>query len=263
MTRNEAAFAAKETAEPAALMRSALEFHMAERYDMARDLYGQVIALNPTDAVAWHHLGLIEHVAGHHAAAVELIGRAIAFRPDYAQAYANLIAVFRAARQFDKAMENAKKAVALDPRFAPAHSNLGNVLEDKGDLEAALAAYLEACRLDPFFVEAHTNTADLLRKLGRHESALKVCEAISAKRPEAAHPYFCAGNILREIMRPTPRSPPIGRPSPCVPASPRPIATSATFSSFAVPRRRHRRLPTGDRSETRHGGGALQPWRSL
>ncbi|MGB7367561.1 MAG: tetratricopeptide repeat protein, partial [Methylovirgula sp.] len=204
MTRNEAALAATEDAEPlpAALMRSALEFHLAERYEMARDLYAKVLKQDPANAVALHHLGLIEHVGGRHAAAAEWIGKAIACKPDYAQAYANLTAVLRAARQFDNAIESAKQAIALDPGFAAAHSNLGNVLEDKGDPEAALAAYLEACRLDPYFVEAHTNAADLMRKLGRCETGLRICEAISAKRPDAAIVHFCAGNLLRELLRP-------------------------------------------------------------
>ncbi len=204
MTRNEAALAATENAEPSvtALTRSALEFHIAERYEIARDLYAQVLAQDPGNAVAWHHIGLIEHVSGNHAAAAECIDKAVACKPDYAQAYANLTAVLRAAWRFDAAIESAKKAIALDPSFAPAHSNLGNVLEDKGDLEAALAAYLESCRLDPFFVQGHTNAADVLRKLGRHAAGLKVCEAISTKRPDAATPYFCAGNILRDLLRP-------------------------------------------------------------
>ncbi len=100
MTRNEAALAATENAEPspAALMRSALEFHLAERYEMARDLYVKVLEQDPANAVALHHLGLIEHLGGRHAQAAEWIRKAIACKPDYARAYANLTAVFRAAR---------------------------------------------------------------------------------------------------------------------------------------------------------------------
>ncbi|HLH10430.1 MAG TPA: tetratricopeptide repeat protein [Methylovirgula sp.] len=200
MTRNEAALAARDI-DPAALMRNALEFHLAERYDMARELYQELLTLEPTNAVAWHHLGLIEHAAGHHARAAELISRAVAFRPDYAEAYANLTAVLRTARQLDQALEAARKAIALNPNFAPAHSNLGNILEDRGELELALAAYLEACRLDPYFVEAHTNAAEILRKLKRHAEGLELCAAISAKRPEAAMPHFCAGNLRRDLLQ--------------------------------------------------------------
>ena len=31
--------------------------------------------------------------------------------------------------------------------------------------------------------------------------ALAICDAIVDKRPDAARPYFCAGNILREVLR--------------------------------------------------------------
>ncbi|MGB8278336.1 MAG: tetratricopeptide repeat protein [Methylovirgula sp.] len=183
------------------LMHGALEFHAAGHFDMARDLYLQVLAAEPDNAVAWHHLGLIAHVGGDHAAAADHVGKAIAFKPDYVQAFSNLAAIHRAMRNFTAAAASAEQAIALDPHFAPAHSNLGNVREDQGDFEGALAAYREAYRRDPHFVEAHTNAAELLRKLKRHEEGLAICDAIVDKRPDAARPYFCAGNILRELLR--------------------------------------------------------------
>ena len=184
------------------LLRGALEFHAAGHFDMAGDFYLKVIATDPNNAVAWHHLGLIAHVRGDHVAAAEHVGKAIAFKPDYVQAFSNLAAIQRAMRDFEAAAVSAKQAIALDPNFAPAHSNLGNVCEDQGDFEAALAAYREACRCDPHFIEAHANAADLLRKLKRHEEGLVICDAIVGKRPDAAKPYFCAGNLLRELLRP-------------------------------------------------------------
>lgn len=184
------------------LMRGALEFHAAGHFDMAGDLYRQVLAAEPDNAVAWHHLGLILHVGGDHRGAADYVEKAIGFQSDYVQAFSNLAAIYRAMRNFTAAAASAEKAIALDPHFAPAHSNLGNVHEDQGDFEEALAAYRDAIRCDPHFVEVHTNAADLLRRLKRHEEGLAICDAIADKRPDAARPYFCAGNILRELLRP-------------------------------------------------------------
>ena len=206
MTRT-AGFAA-ETASaatefsPTELLHGALEFHAAGRFDMAADLYTQVLAAEPDNAIAWHHLGLIAHVSGDHATAADHVGTAISFKPDYVQAFSNLAAIHRAMRNFTAAATSAEQAIALDPHFAPAHSNLGNAHEDQGNFEEALAAYRDAIRCDPHFVEAHTNAADLLRRLKRHEEGLEICDAIVEKRPDAAKPYFCAGNLLRELLRP-------------------------------------------------------------
>ncbi|HEY5225617.1 MAG TPA: tetratricopeptide repeat protein, partial [Methylovirgula sp.] len=183
------------------LLRGALEFHAAGNFAMARTLYLRVLAAEPENAGAWHHLGLIAHIDADHAAAAEHVGKAITLKPDYVQAHSNLAAILRATGNFAAAAASAETAIGLDPDFAAAHSNLGNVREDQGDVEAALAAYREACRLDPHFVEAHANAADLLRTLKRYDEALSICDAIVDKRPDAARPYFCAGNILRELLR--------------------------------------------------------------
>jgi tetratricopeptide (TPR) repeat protein len=233
MMRSEAPLAATENAEPSitVLMRSALEFHIAERYEMARDLYTQVLAQDPPMPSP----GII---SGSSNMSAEIMrpppNASVACKPDYAQAYANLIAVFRAARQFDAAIESGEKAIALDPSFAAAHSNLGNVFEDKGDLEAALAAYLEACRLDLFLSRAipmppiSCASSDATRRGSR--SARRFRPNGRTPPPRISAPAIsCATFCVR--MR---RRPPTAKRSRCASITPRSIATSAIFSSIAA-----------------------------
>src|SRR6185437_2164485 len=66
------------------LLRSALEFHAAGNFARARELYLRVIDVEPENAGAWHHLGLIAHVHADHAAAASHVQKAIALKPDYA-----------------------------------------------------------------------------------------------------------------------------------------------------------------------------------
>ncbi|HTJ02506.1 MAG TPA: tetratricopeptide repeat protein, partial [Methylovirgula sp.] len=203
MTKHENS--AAQTTEPefsaGELLNGALEFHAAGHLDMARDLYNSVLAREPEQAIALHHLGLIAHARGDQASAADYIRRAVTKQPDYASAHSNLAAVYRLTGDFAAAIESAQAAIGCDPKFAAAYSNLGNIYEDRGEFELALATYRDACRIDPHFVEAHANAADLLRRLKRHEEGLVICDAIVEKRPEAARPYFCAGNILRELLR--------------------------------------------------------------
>jgi tetratricopeptide (TPR) repeat protein len=110
-------------------------------YGKAVDLYDRLLALDPTDAAAWHHRGY----------ALRRLGR-------YEEA---LVA-------FDRELE-------LAPVNTEAiHSNRGYCLQGLGRYEEAIAAFDEVLQINPRHVKALTSRGLCLAALGRYRDAL-VC----------------------------------------------------------------------------------------
>jgi Flp pilus assembly protein TadD len=72
------------------LFGDAVQHHEARRLTDAERLYRQVLAANPRHADSLHLLGVIGGQTGRHDLAVDMIGRAIAINPREAAYHANL-----------------------------------------------------------------------------------------------------------------------------------------------------------------------------
>jgi predicted O-linked N-acetylglucosamine transferase (SPINDLY family) len=138
-------------------LRIALEHHRAGRLAEAEASYRQILGVRPDHVEAWHFLGVIAHQRGRHDIAVELIGRAIALDPQNAAAHCNLGEAYRALGRLEEAVVSLRRAVELDPGSPVAHNNLGIALAEQRRLSEAIASYRTAILLQPAFPEAHNN----------------------------------------------------------------------------------------------------------
>src|SRR5580693_1851569 len=91
----------------------ALQRHRAGRLADAEALYRQILAAQPNHADALHLLGLIAHHAGRDDVAADLIGRAIALNPANSAAHCNLGEAFRANGRFEEASAAYRRALEL------------------------------------------------------------------------------------------------------------------------------------------------------
>jgi protein O-GlcNAc transferase len=134
-----------------------LQHHRAGRLAEAEVCYRQILAVQPSQAGALHHLGIIAHQTGQHERAVEWIGQAIVLAPDNAAGYSNLGEACRMLDRLDEAVAAYRQAVQLAPHFAEARSNLGIALARQGRVEEAVGAWRQALALRPDYAEAHSN----------------------------------------------------------------------------------------------------------
>jgi predicted O-linked N-acetylglucosamine transferase (SPINDLY family) len=204
-------------------MRQALGHHRAGRLAEAETIYRQVLAEAPDHADALHLLGVVALQAGQAELAIDLIGRAVAIepraadyhvhlgeayrrlgrwedavaslrrsvelRPDDAAAYNNLGVTLDQAGRSDEAIAAYQRALAIAPDDAWTHANLGNAWNSEGRLDEALAAYQQALRLDPGLAEIHSNLGTVLQELGRTAEAVTAYERALELKPE--HPQAC------------------------------------------------------------------------
>ena len=148
-------------------IQTALALHRAGHVSQAEAAYAALLAVNPSDPMATHYLGLAAHQNGNRSRALALI----------------------------------RRSVELSPRVADFHCNLGVVLRDMGELEQAAAALCEAVKLRPRYPEALSNLGDVLRMQGRAADAEAVLrQAVNLKpSPEAANNL---GLALLDLKKP-------------------------------------------------------------
>jgi len=170
----------------------ALQHHQAGRLADAGTLYEQILAVQPGNAGALHHLGIIAHQLGQHDRAAELIGRSIAVHPNDPAAHSNLGEIHRALGRFDEAILSYRRALQLQPNDVEALNNWGIALRALGRFEESAAMYRRALEIKPEYPEILNNLGNTLRDLEELDAA-----ATSFRRALQLHPeYLDAFNNL-------------------------------------------------------------------
>ena len=82
----------------------AVQHHNAGDLPKAEGVYQQILQTEPNQPVALHLLGVIAYQVGKYDIAVELIGKALAVNPDFAEAHSNLGLALQEQGKLDEAM---------------------------------------------------------------------------------------------------------------------------------------------------------------
>ena len=171
------------------------------RREEAIRLLARVVQLQPNNAEAHSDFGSALREVGRFDEAAAALSRAVALKPGMAMAHANLANVYRDLGRFDEAIEGFHRAIQIKPDYAAAYSNLGNALCDKSRFEDAAAAYRRAIQLDPGFAPAHSNLGVALERLGRSEEAAAAFQRAIDLAPDYAEAYSNLGRSLESLNR--------------------------------------------------------------
>lgn len=152
----------------------AVQHHQAGRLPHAKQIYQQILAVQPKHADALHLLGVIASQSGQFQLAIETIEQAIALNGGEAAYHNNLGNALKGARKFDKAIGSYRRALELKPDLADAYYNLGNSLTQLRRFDEAIASFQSALKLRPNWAEAHCNLGNVLEDHGNLAEAI-VC----------------------------------------------------------------------------------------
>ena len=186
---------------PSTLLQQAVHLHQQGRLEPARDLYRQVLTLEPRQFDALHLLGVIERQRGHAREAVALIEAALQVDTGQARAHCNLGAALQDLGQPERALASYDTALRLDPHYALAWDNRGNTLRRLGRPQEALDAYERALALRADYPDAWCHRAIVLLELGRPSDAAASAERALAARPDWPEALLALGNALQALGR--------------------------------------------------------------
>jgi Flp pilus assembly protein TadD len=152
-------------------LETGIAHHQEGRLEEAAEIYRRILETAPSEARAWHLLGLVARQWGELDLAVQYMGRAVELNPGFAEAHSNLGDAWQQWGELARAEVCFRRAVELKPQFVEAHYNLGNVLKQGGRLEEAEGSYRRVLELAPEYVNAHNNLGHTLYEQGRYDEA--------------------------------------------------------------------------------------------
>ena len=151
--------------------------------------YDQAIALKPGHADSHYNRGIALQSVGEFEQAIACYDQAIALRPRHADYHYNRATAYKELKQIETALAAFEQAIRVQPRHAQSHFGRGICLRKLNRLDEALGSYDQAIALDPTFAEAHSNRGNLLKDLRRIPEAVFSFEKAIALKPDyaAAH----------------------------------------------------------------------------
>ena len=185
----------------APVIEAAFAAHQRGDYPQAERLYQRVLSLEPNQADALAHLGLLNLQFGRGEVAVSLIKQALKRADKNATYYSYLGDAYRALGKFDDARHAYQKALKLDPNLVPALGNLGLTLQDQGRLDEALAAFQRVLALVPDSVDALINIGVILQDKLDFKAAIDAFQQVLKLAPGRAEAHFNLGAVLAKTKQ--------------------------------------------------------------
>jgi len=144
------------------------------------------VSLDPKDAIGWANLSDALARQGKTLEAIAAARRAVALDSTNADNWYNLGVVLSDQKDLSEAIEAYRRVIALNPRHARAVNNMGALLAASGRLAEARDAYKRAVQVTPNAVEPHMNLALAYLRLGDKASAEEERKVILRLDPDAA-----------------------------------------------------------------------------
>lgn len=160
--------------------------HRSGELGLAQSHYQRAAKLDPTNADAWHLLGVVALQSGNAALATKHLRTCVTARPDFAEAYNNLGVALRNAGRIDEAVRSFRTAMSKRANYVDAVFNLGIAHEAAGDAIEADKAYRQALAWRGNHIDALINLGNLLRRHGRAADALPLLETAQRLAPDRA-----------------------------------------------------------------------------
>jgi FkbM family methyltransferase len=169
---------------------AAVDAHRSGRPDEAERLYRACLQAQPAHGDALRGLAMILLDKRELTEAGQCIGDLLNLNPS--DAIAQFIAgeVARFGNKLDQAVASYRKAIDLDPAFVAAHGNLGIALEALSRFDEAARCCERILEIAPQSDQAMFNLASLARRMGDFEKARALFEQVVVLNPQAADAHF-------------------------------------------------------------------------
>ena len=165
------------------------------RFDDSRKQLEQLLGDNPSGAVAWFNLALVEHAAGNEPARDEALDAAIEADDTMADAYALKGNLAIAASDWKRAEANLKRALEIEPESTESLVGLAWVMAKTERLNGALPLLNRAVEADPDFIYARVDRSRINVALNNYNDAEDDLDYVIELEPDVPWHYLDRARI--------------------------------------------------------------------
>ncbi|HEX8989152.1 MAG TPA: tetratricopeptide repeat protein, partial [Rhodocyclaceae bacterium] len=182
-----------------ARMQQALALHQAQQFDLAAELYEEILAASPKNFDALHLLGILCGQTGDTRRGLELMRQAVVLGPRNPAAHNNLGNLLKQTGEHAEAVKEYELAASLKPDYAEAHFNRGLALTEMACYPQAVSAFDCALRLNPGYADAYDGKGICLNHMGQATAALPCFDRAIELRPGFAEAHNNRGLALAAL----------------------------------------------------------------
>lgn len=180
------------------LLAAGTKLHRAGEFQQAHEVYRQLLAANPQDAMVFNLLGAVSINLRQWPQAADYLAEAVRLNPAFAAAHDNLGVLLTTQNRFVEAITSYRRAVALDSRNVQTWQNLANALVRNAQKAEAIEAFRQIVQLAPDSARAHSELAKLIFEQGRMAESIPYFCQVTRLKPDDARAHFELADALAQ-----------------------------------------------------------------
>lgn len=197
-----ARFASAQTSRE--LWEKAAEWVEKDSLHLAEELYREMLRMepaNPSNALWFSNIGIIQHRTGRYEQAVESFTLALNLAPRNVQILLHRAATYMETDLTDQAYIDYCMVLDLDKKNAEALLIRAFIHVSRGDFSAARLDYGSLLEIKPFDYSGRLGLANLNRKEKKYGEAVDILNGMLVEYPEDAILYITRAGIENEMGR--------------------------------------------------------------
>ena len=181
-----------------ALKNIAIIFINLKDFQKAKECYEKVVEIDPNSTDAYYNLGLIFKELKEYQKAKSCYEKADNIQPNNTIIQTNLGIIFNDLGENQKAKDCYEKAIKINPDNGKGDYNLGAIYKDSGELQKAKICFRKAIEINPNEQEAHNSLGVIFQELGEYQKAKDCYEKAIEIKPNYGDVYYNLGQLLHE-----------------------------------------------------------------
>ncbi len=159
------------------------------RFDLAEQELGAILAKDPQDAVAHLLISICYRHSKRYREATDSAQQAISLQPDNPRCHLILASVYLMRNRYDEAELAAKESLRLDPYDEDTYAMLAQLKYSQKHWEEALAFAKQGLEIDPDQPTCQSMRSLSLERLGRTEVAVATSQEALARNPDDSYTH--------------------------------------------------------------------------
>ena len=177
----------------------AIQYHQKNNLNEAKEIYLQILKINPNHVNALNNLGAAYKQLGEIEKAKSCFEKVVQLNPNDVDGHNNLGLLLFELKEIQKAKSFFEKTIQLNSNYPEAHNNLGTIFKELKEFQKAKDCYEKAIQLNPNYAMALYNLGIIFKQFGLSQKAVSYFEKAIEINPNYAAAYNGLGIIFKEL----------------------------------------------------------------